>query len=151
MVALSTVLALSSVLSVARGRLTSIFFVHFTLHTTPMISFPHSPNDKERDNKNHYANSDGGEPIAVNPISCARTHAQSDNERDAQVHRHAWRSCGRPGCDVKGRRLSYAEFPHSLRRGYCVRACVRFLAPGAGSGLAGWTVDVRFTPESGHV
>src|SRR4029450_846620 len=101
MVALSTVLALSSVLSVARGRLTSIFFVHFTLHTTPMISFPHSPNDKERDNKNHYANSDGGEPIAVNPISCARTHAQSDNERDAQVHRHAWRSCGRPGCDVR--------------------------------------------------
>src|SRR4029453_13948430 len=107
MVALSTVLALSSVLSVARGRLTSIFFVHFTLHTTPMISCPHSPNDKERDNKNHYANSDGGEPIAVNPISCARTHAQSDNERDAQVHRHAWRSCGRPGCDVKGRRRSY--------------------------------------------
>jgi hypothetical protein len=43
-----------------------------------MISFPHSPNDKERDNKNHYANSDGGEPIAVNPISCVRTHAQSD-------------------------------------------------------------------------
>jgi hypothetical protein len=100
-------LALSSVLSVARGPLSSIFFIHFTLHATPKISFPHSPNDKERDNKNNYANSDGGEPIAVNPISCARTHAQSDNERDAQVHRHAWRSCGRPGCDVKGGRRSY--------------------------------------------
>src|SRR4029453_2303231 len=122
MVALSTVLALSSVLSVARGRLTSIFFVHFTLHTTPMISFPHSPNDKERDNKNHYANSDGGEPIAVNPISCARTHAQSDNERDAQVHRHAWRSCGRPAVMLRAGEDHMMENLHRICS-WVLRAC----------------------------
>jgi hypothetical protein len=89
-----------------------------------MISFPHSPNDKERENKNHYANSDGGEPIAVNPISYARTHAQSDNERDAQVHRHAWRSCGRPGCDVKGRRRSYDGNFHRICEGVLLRSII---------------------------
>jgi hypothetical protein len=70
-----------------------MFFNHFTLYATKKIFFPHSTNDKGRENKNHYPNSDGGEPTTLNPISHGRTHDQSDNERDAQIHRHAWRSC----------------------------------------------------------